>query len=137
MNKRLSLTLHSSLAEVQRLAEEFGRFADGNCLRPEVRFAVNLALEEIVMNIITHGYKGRNDQIIRVEIALSLDEVTAQIEDSAPAFDPLQAPAPDTTAPLDQRQVGGLGVYLSKKLLDGLEYGYIGGKNRVDLRKKL
>jgi serine/threonine-protein kinase RsbW len=137
LNKRLFLTLHSSLAEVQRLGEEFGHFADRNHLRAEVRFAVNLALEEIVTNIITHGYRGRADQSISVEVIVGPDEVRARIEDSAQAFDPLQLPPPDISAPLAQRQVGGLGVHLSKKLLDGLEYSRMDGKNRLDFHKKL
>src|SRR5262245_9518439 len=120
MENRLLLTLRSTLTEVERLSREFGQFADQNGLAPEVRFHVNLALEEIVTNVICHGYKNRDDQSITVEVEVAPGELTAWVEDVAPAFNPLQLSPPDLTAPLEQRRVGGLGIHLSKKLLDCL-----------------
>ncbi len=81
MQYRLCLTLRSSVAEVERLSREFGLFADRHNLSKEVRFAVNLALEEAVMNVIMHGSKGRADQPIGVEVVVGAGEVTAQVED--------------------------------------------------------
>ena len=137
MDERLSLTLRSTLTEIERLSREFGRFADQHGLASQVRFCVNLALEEIVTNAIQHGSKGRDDRLITVEVAVGPTELTARVEDDAPPFDPLQLPPPDVTAPLDQRQPGGLGIHLSRKLLDGLHYSRVDGKNRLELRKRL
>jgi anti-sigma regulatory factor (Ser/Thr protein kinase) len=137
LDNRLFLTLRSTLTEVERLSREFGRFADRHGLAPEVRFGVNLALEEIVTNVISHGYKGRDDQLLTVEVAVAPGELTARVEDAAPAFNPLQLPPPDVTAPLEQRRPGGLGIYLSRKFLDGLHYARIGDKNRLELCKRL
>jgi anti-sigma regulatory factor (Ser/Thr protein kinase) len=137
LNDRLSLTLRSSLTEVERLGREFAAFADSNGLAPEARFVMNLALEEVVTNVIAHSYQGRDDQVITVEVALAPGAVTARVEDSAPPFDPLQLPPPDVSAPLEQRRGGGLGVHLSRTMLDGLQYSRVGGKNRLDLRKLL
>ena len=137
MDTRLVLTLRSTLTEIERLSREFGQFADRHGLAPQVRHSVNLALEEIVTNIICHGYKGRDDQSITVEIALAPGEMTAAVEDAAPAFNPLEQSPPDVTEPLEQRRPGGLGIYLAKHLLDGLHYSRIDGKNRLELRKRL
>jgi serine/threonine-protein kinase RsbW len=137
VDNRLFLTLRSTIAEIEHLSREFGQFADQHGLAPEVRFNVNLALEEIVTNVIGHGYKDRDDQFITVEVTVAPGELTARVEDSAPAFDPLQLPPPDVTAPLEQRRPGGLGIHLSKRLLDGLHYSRIDGKNRLDFRKRL
>jgi serine/threonine-protein kinase RsbW len=137
VDTRLFLTLRSTLAEVERLNREFSSFADRHDLPPEVRHSVNLALEEIVTNVICHGYKDRDDQWITIEVELTREEMTARVEDSAPAFNPLLLPPPDVTAPLEQRRPGGLGIYLSSKVLDGLHYTRVGGKNRLDLRKRL
>jgi anti-sigma regulatory factor (Ser/Thr protein kinase) len=134
---RLLLTLRSTPAEVERLNREFGAFADEHGLAPAVRHSMNLALEEVVTNVISHGYQGRDDQWITVEVVLAAGEVTARVEDAAPAFDPLQLPPPDVTVPLERRRPGGLGIYLSRNVLDGLHYTRIGGKNRLDLRKRL
>jgi serine/threonine-protein kinase RsbW len=137
VDHRLFLTLRSSLAEVERLSREFGRFADEHDLAPDVRHGMSLALEEIVTNVICHGYQERADQVVTVEVALGPGQVTARVEDTAPAFDPLQVPAPDVTTPLEQRRPGGLGIYLARKALDDLHYARIGGKNRLDLRKNV
>src|SRR6516225_934799 len=98
---------------------------------------MNLALEEIVSNVIRHGWKDRDDQFITVEIAVGPTELTARVEDDSPPFDPLQVPPPDVTAPLDQREPGGLGIHLSRKMLDGLQYSRVHGRNRLELRKRL
>jgi serine/threonine-protein kinase RsbW len=134
---RLFLTLRSTLTEIERLSREFCQFADRHGLTPEVRHHVNLALEEIVTNVICHGFKNHEGESITVEVAVAPGELTARVEDAAPAFNPLQLAPPDVTGPLEQRRPGGLGIYLAKKLLDGLEYSRIDGKNRLELRKCL
>jgi serine/threonine-protein kinase RsbW len=135
--ERLLLTLQNTLTEVERLSREFGLFADRHGLTPEVRFHVNLALEEIVTNVICHGYQNREGESITVEVAVVPGELTASVEDAAPAFNPLQLAPPDLTAPLEQRRPGGLGIHLAKKVLDGLRYSRVDGKNRLELRKSL
>jgi anti-sigma regulatory factor (Ser/Thr protein kinase) len=137
VSERLTLTLRSTLTEVERLSREFGRFADRHGLTPEARFTVNLALEEIVTNVICHGYENREGESITVEVAVAPGELTAWVEDTAPAFNPLQLAPPDVTVPLEERQPGGLGIFLAKKLLDGMQYSRINGKNRLELRKCL
>ena len=137
MENRLFLTLRSTLTEIERLNREFGQFADRHGLAPEVRFNMNLALEEIVTNVICHGYKNRDGESITVGVAVAPGELTAWVEDAAPALNPLQLPPPDVTAPLEQRRPGGLGIHLAKNLLDGLRYSRVDGKNRLELRKLL
>jgi anti-sigma regulatory factor (Ser/Thr protein kinase) len=134
---RLSLTLRSTLAEIERLSKEFGRFAEQHGLAQDVRFCMNLALEEIVTNVIEHGWKDRNDQFITVEVVIGPCELTARVEDDSPPFDPLQLPPPDVTALLEQRRPGGMGIHLAKKMLDGLHYSCVDGRNRLELRKRL
>ena len=64
------------------------------------------------------------------------DEVTVQISDDAPAFDPLQVPEPDTSADLDDRVIGGLGIFLIRKVTDNATYRYEKAKNIMTLTKK-
>jgi serine/threonine-protein kinase RsbW len=58
------------------------------------------------------------------------------VEDSAPPFNPLLAPEPDLTLPLDQRVPGGLGVHLVRKMMDHLAYQRAGGKNKLSMLKR-
>jgi anti-sigma regulatory factor (Ser/Thr protein kinase) len=137
VNNRLSLTLRSTFSELGRLNRAFDAFANHNRLLAPVRQAVTLALEEVIVNVIEHGYGGQEDQLITVEICIEAGEVVVAIEDSAAAFNPLDVPAPDITAPLELRQPGGLGIHLTRKVMDGLKYHRTDGKNRLVLTKGL
>jgi serine/threonine-protein kinase RsbW len=57
--------------------------------------------------------------------------------DDAPPFDPLEAPEPDTTLPVEQRPLGGLGIFLVRKLMDEVQYERRDGRNRVACRKRI
>ena len=136
MTDRLYLTLDSSLAEVATLAEAMESFANRHALPVATKSAINLALEEIVTNIILHGYQGQPGQAIGVEIMFRPGVVQVCVEDSAPPFNPLLAPKPDLTLPLEERKPGGLGLHLVRNVMDGLEYQRAGGKNRLSMVKR-
>src|SRR4051812_7828469 len=116
---RQTLTLRNDLAELTRLAE----FIDAFCapLQPSDKdvMAFQLALEEAVTNVINHGYRDGQPHTFTVGLNLGADDrVTAIVADDAPAFDPLARAPVDTSAPLEEREIGGLGVHLVKKLMD-------------------
>jgi serine/threonine-protein kinase RsbW len=134
---RLCLALDSTLGEIETLSREFGQFAAANGLCAEVQFAVNLALEEIVTNVIDHGYDRRAGHRVWVEVRITPGELTASVEDSAPAFNPLEVALPDLSVPLERRKPGGLGILLASGLSDGLEYSRADGKNRLVFHKHL
>jgi len=106
-------------------------------LAPGGAASFELALEEIFMNIVMHG--NRPGGTSRVEVALSLgpDAVTLAVEDDGPPFDPLSLPPPDLTANLEDRRVGGLGVYLVREVMDEVNYARIAGCNRLRMSKRL
>jgi anti-sigma regulatory factor (Ser/Thr protein kinase) len=135
--ERLHLKLKSSLCEVERLTSRFHDFAQEQSLSPQVRCAVDLVLEEVVLNVIKHGCGGRDDQSLTVEIGVEGDELIVSFEDSCPAFDPLQHPPPDVSIPLEQRGVGGLGIHLLRQVMDRVNYSRVEGKNRLVLAKRL
>ncbi len=136
MSDGLQLTLGCDLAEVGVLGRELSNYAVAQRLSADVRFALNLALEEVVTNVITHGYRGREPGPIRVAVWLEGDEAVASVEDKAPPFNPLLLPEPDVAVPLAERREGGLGVLLTRKLLDGIEYARVGDWNRLVMRKR-
>jgi len=70
-----------------------------------------------------------------VKLTLGSGEITIEVEDDGQPFNPLEAPEPDTTKSLEDRLVGGLGVYLVRKLMDGLEYRRHEGKNLLVMKK--
>ena len=95
-------------------------------------YRLSLAVDEIATNTVVHGYaEGRREGSL--DIAADIDDSTLRIilEDTAPAYDPRSAPAPlDLDIPLEERNIGGLGVYLALRGVDHFAYERIGDHNR-------
>lgn len=96
-------------------------------------FKVNLVLEELVVNVMTHG--GRADRArIEVTVTSSDDLISISISDNGVAFDPLtDAPEPETTGSIEERHVGGLGVHLVRTMMDDVTYRREPGKNHLTM----
>ncbi len=132
-----SLELTNQLSEIGRVTDLLERLAPAWGLSKDVLFEANLALDEIVSNIIRHGYPDSGEHRITVRLALKKDDLVMEVEDDAPEFNPLDAPEPDTSAPLHERRVGGLGIFLTRKLMNNMSYRRLGGKNILTLSKRL
>jgi serine/threonine-protein kinase RsbW len=92
-----------------------------------------LALEELVANVFEHGAGGE----VMVRIVCDGTKLEAEVVDSGPAFNPLAAADPDVQAGIDERPIGGLGVFLVKSLMDRVHYRRSEGHNHVHLTKRL
>jgi sigma-B regulation protein RsbU (phosphoserine phosphatase) len=88
-----------------------------------------VAAEEVMGNIATHAYGGRPSCEAGVEIRLLPEEIQIRFEDAGPPFNPLEQPAPDVEAPIAERGVGGLGIFLVRQLADRCEYAREGSTN--------
>lgn len=84
-----------------------------------------------------HGSRDGHVPEVKVSLAVSDGEMVLGIEDDGPAFDPLDAPEPDVEAALEDRPVGGLGIYLLREMMDRLEYARVDGRNCLTLHKRL
>ncbi len=137
MSTTLSITLVNDRSEIERLGQLVDAFVEDNHLASEVAFHVNLALDEIVTNVIMHGYAepGRHD--IDVRLALEGDRLRVQVEDDGLAFNPLDVPPPNLDLALDDRPIGGLGVHFVKSVMTSLEYQREGGHNVLTMVKKI
>jgi len=104
-----------------------GEFFDAEAIGEAHRFAVNFSIEEVFTNWVKYNHGSSSEiliQLTRVDDRLS---VTMQDFDVDP-FDLTTAPPPDTDAPLEDRSVGGLGIFLTRKVMDHVEYRY---ENRI------
>jgi serine/threonine-protein kinase RsbW len=95
-----------------------------------------LALEEVFMNVVMHGSAGADTQV-EVSVILSDDGLTLIVENDGPAFDPLLLPAPDVAASLEERKVGGLGVFLVRQMMDAVSYRRVAARNQLRMTKRL
>ncbi len=95
------------------------------------------AVDELAANVILHGYQGAPGQI-EVRCRAEAGSVAVVLRDQAPAFDPTTHADPDLNVPLEQRQIGGLGIYLSRRMVDDLRYRRLpSGDNEVTLVKHM
>ena len=94
-----------------------------------------LAIEEVITNIIIHGYKKAGGEI-HLSCRFTGNRIEIEIADSAPRFDPLSIPEPELEGDIDERKIGGLGMYLVRQLMDEISYRYENGKNILILEKR-
>jgi serine/threonine-protein kinase RsbW len=134
---KIVLELKNQVSELARLQQTLAEFGQRHGLAAQAVHDLTLALEEILTNIIAHGYTDHRDHAILVRLSAHPDEVRAEVEDDGQPFNPLAAPAPDTVQSLENRPIGGLGIHLVRNLMDGLEYQRQEGKNRLLMKKNL
>lgn len=132
----MEINLTNSLSELQKVSQQLDEFGARQRLGPKILHDLKLALEEIITNIISYGYTDDREHDIRVRLKVQPQEVTVEVEDEGEAFNPLEAPVPDVTRPLEERSAGGLGIHLVRTLMDGLGYTRQGNKNLLIMTKK-
>ena len=102
------------------------------------RMEIELAIEEIFVNIASYAYApGTGDVSMCVEITEDPKMAVITIKDQGIPYNPLEKEDPDVTLPAEERSIGGLGIFLTRKLMDELEYEYTDGSNILTMKKKL
>ncbi len=108
-----------------------------NC-SPKSQMQMNLAVEEIFVNIANYAYAPEKGKAtVRVEVSEDPVSVTITFIDRGVPYDPLKKEDPDVTASADERDIGGLGIFLTKKVMDNVTYEYKDGQNILTLQKAL
>jgi anti-sigma regulatory factor (Ser/Thr protein kinase) len=122
------------LARVSALLDELAR---AHRLDADAVADMQVALDEILSNILENGFA--DGRAHRIDVALSVDgdRLTAEVEDDCAAFDPLSVPPPELETPLKDRRVGGLGVHFVRSLMSQVSYTRVGARNRLVLTKSL
>jgi len=130
-----------SITRAEGAVEEVQASLDGlaahDAVPPDALCDMQIALDEALTNILTHGFDDGEPHRIEVTLAIEPTTIRAEIEDDCAAFDPLSATAPDLTASLKDRRVGGLGVHFMRRLMSEVSYARIGPRNRLVLRRAL
>ncbi len=104
----------------------------------KAQMQLDLAVEEIFVNIAHYAYApGTGPATVRVEVTDDPCEVRVTFTDEGVPYDPLAREDPDVTLPAEAREIGGLGIFLTKKSMDSVSYEYADGRNILTLTKKL
>jgi serine/threonine-protein kinase RsbW len=135
MERRMAVP--GDAAQLSVLNQFLREFWTAAALAPAGMRPFEFALEEIFMNVVMHGSRPGIAPQVEVSLNLVSDAVTMTVEDDGPQFDPLSLPPPDVTASLSDRRVGGLGVFLVRKIMDTVSYARVAGRNRLRMSKRL
>ncbi len=114
--------------------EDLGKYSEDE----KAIIQIDIAVEEIFVNIAHYAYTPNVGQaVIRTEITEDPLMISITFIDSGMAFDPLAKPDPDVTLPAEERQIGGLGIYMVKKSMDEVTYERKDDQNILTIRKKI
>ncbi len=105
-------------------------------IEPDFLYDLQLAVDEASTNIITHGYQGMDAGTMIVELEIDEQQVFIQITDFGHAFEPANAPAPDVEAALEDRPLGGFGLFFIYQSMDDVNYTTNGFANQLLLVKR-
>ena len=132
------LTVPAAVSELERVLEFIDTELEANECPPRIIMQLNIAVEEIFVNIAHYAY---NPEVGFAEIVCEVGgeplAVTVQFTDGGKPYDPLAKRDPDLTLTAEERQIGGLGIYMVKKSMDDVAYSYESGKNVLTIKKHL
>ena len=130
----LLLTLKNDLSELARIAEAIEAHGESRGWPVKWILNLNLSLDELITNTVSYGYQDTDEHEIRVTLTDQSGSLVVVLEDDGIAFDPFTAaPEPDLEASVEERRIGGLGVYFVKTLMDEATYERLDSHNRITL----
>lgn len=131
------LELHNDIKQISLLAEFIETIAEEKQLDETLAMNLNLALEEAVTNVILYAYPKDTDGRVDVDAILKEHSLEFIITDSGVPFDPTAAPEADITLTADERPIGGLGIFMVRKLMDEVHYQHLDDKNVLKMIKNI
>ncbi len=131
-----TLKIKSELSELDRMRSFLKEYLDGLKISDKDYFKIELALLEICVNIMRYAYPQSNGDI-QIKIWQDQGKMFFEIRDSGVPFDPRKLKEPDIEESIKKEQTGGLGVYLSRSLVDGFDYKRENDQNVLTISKNI
>ena len=133
--EKKEIILKNKLSEIRRISEITEKFCENNNLSMRILFDLNLSLDELLTNIIHYGFDDEKEHTIIVKLSLYENILEITIEDDGKAFNPLNAKPPNLDQSIEDKPIGGLGIYLVKNLMTEINYKRLKDKNILVLTK--
>jgi sigma-B regulation protein RsbU (phosphoserine phosphatase) len=134
---KMELTVPNQLSENARVKEHFDTFAEHYGIPDPIRLKMHVVIDELLMNIISYAYPDDDHHDILIKVELSADRLKVSMVDDGIPFNPLGIETPDTQLSLEERQIGGLGIHLIRKMMDRVSYQRRIDKNVISAVKLL
>ena len=132
------LTLEAKVENLNKALAFVDEFLESLDCPPKAQMQVDVAVEELFVNVAKYAYTPKVGPLtIRVAAYEDNSELAITFIDHGVPYDPLAKKDPDITLSAQERQIGGLGIYMVKKSMDSLEYAYQDGQNILTIRKNI
>ncbi len=131
------ITLDNDIEQIPQLTEFVNKACVAVGFDDSTTASMNLAIEEAVVNVMSYAYPKGTKGTVNIETISNDNRIKFVISDSGVLFDPTVVSEPDTTLSAEERNIGGLGIYLVRQIMDSVNYERIGGFNVLTLRKSL
>ena len=131
------IRVHNTFTELERVSGIVERFGEEHGLAAPLLFEINLALDEVLTNVISYGFGDSAPHEIAVRLWFDGGQLVVQVEDDGRPFNPLDVADPNVNRPVEDRPIGGLGIHLVRRVTDQLEYRRDAGRNVLVMRKTI
>jgi sigma-B regulation protein RsbU (phosphoserine phosphatase) len=133
----LDLQVANQTEEIGRVNERFNDFAGEHGVPEGDRRRINLIFDELLNNIVSYAFDDEEVHAIDIAVSLERDRLVVTVSDDGRPFNPFGRIPPETDLPVDDREIGGLGLHLVKNVMDEVAYERLGTRNVATLIKKV
>jgi serine/threonine-protein kinase RsbW len=139
MNKqpKFKLRVQNKVDELEKIHSTVERIINEWGIPLQLGMCINLAIEEAFTNVVNYAFHDNEQHLVDIEFIKKEDQIEIIITDDGQHYDPTQKDDPQTDLPLEDRPVGGLGIFLIRKLMDNVEYQRNSDKNILKLTKRI
>ena len=131
MGKSLSLKIGNDLNELAVLCREVHNFLEDEKVPAAPVYKIDLSIEEMLTNVIKYSYDDNDRHEISVYLQIDPDRILLEMRDDGHEFNPLEAPLSDLSDEIELRRVGGMGIHLTRAMVDAISYLRDGNTNMV------
>jgi anti-sigma regulatory factor (Ser/Thr protein kinase) len=135
MKDQVSIRIGNSIAEVSSALDESMSWLGQFEVSAKAQYFVRLAIEELATNWIKYGCSETKEHLMTFDLRHTAERMILKVTDNGALFNPLDAPIPSTDLPLEERELGGIGILLLRKMADQMSYEHRDGMNILTLEK--
>lgn len=135
--ERHTLTLTNKISELGKIRDSLEHLGEAWGIDPQTCMSVNLALEEAFTNVVNYAFETSAPQEVIIDMQKTEAQIIITITDEGRPYDPTKSPEPDISLPAEERPVGGLGIFLIRKIMDEVIYERNENKNQLTLIKNM
>ncbi|MDD4771829.1 MAG: ATP-binding protein [Bacteroidales bacterium] len=129
------LTIRNAVDELNRVVVFLEQLEEECQLPAGCMLPINLVLEEALSNVIFYAYEEGSSQEIHINVEYVAPRLVITIKDTGKPFDPTQKEDPNLNLPVEERPIGGLGIFLMRKIMDEISYERLGKENILRMTK--